>query len=719
MGDTCGAHRGVSNGLPEQDEVSPLQPGAQSSFNAPPNQASTDISVPIMNSGEDKNDGNNEGHPPELDVEQEDTFDEEDLPPPLPPRPRGFQIPQARPTTPSTSLYSSASPKPSLQSKATTALSLTDIHTQSFPDGSRGTYVTASARLVTGFNADLPPADYYSGVSTRNPSVYGDAASIRSCAPTLQVGGDIESLMGEVLGSSRENPAWKLLSSQMESEAPFGQLSEEDKGFEIKFTEEFNEIEDLNADGSNEGISPQTEVLLNCWKSRLKHFLILSSAGKPIYTRHGDENLISGYIGVIQTIISFYHDVDDSLRGFTAGDARFVVMTEGPLYLVAISRLGESDSQLRTQLEALYMQILSTLTLPTLTHLFSSRPSTDLRRLLHGTEPLLSALADTFTRGSPPTLLSALECLKIRKAQRHVVNNTLLKARRPSLLYGLIVAGGRLVSVVRPKRHSLHPSDLQLIFNMLFEAESVKAGGGENWIPLCLPGFNKKGYLYMYVSFLGKTSKGEEDPDRPPKARGKEDEVAVILISADKESFYELQKMRDDVIQQLEKNGSMEIIISAAQKGRPTTTEMVPGTVLRHFLYKSRANVQFTMPAYEPHFNSPLERRKYFPSFAYLPPSLHKPPPKRPNATLTRRIRLISLYHTLHSSAHAKNAHLKVQHYIRRDSVSLAWVTPLFELYCVAGPNANRNALAQGANRVIQWVRREEERVFIVGGAVF
>ncbi|KAI9781167.1 MAG: Vacuolar fusion protein mon1 [Geoglossum umbratile] len=374
-------------------------------------------------------------------------------------------------------------------------------------------------------------------------------------------------------------------------------------------------------------------MLLDCWKSRLKHFFILSSAGKPIYTRHGDENLISGYIGVIQTIISFYHDVDDSLRGFTAGGVRFVIMTEGPLYLVAISRLGESDIQLRTQLEALYMQILSTLTLPTLTHLFSTRPSTDLRRPLHGTEPLLSALADTFTRGSPPTLLSALECLKIRKAQRHVVNNTLLKARSPNLLYGLIVAGGRLVSVVRPKRHSLHPSDLQLIFNMLFEAEGVKAGGGENWIPLCLPGFNKKGYLYMYVSFLSKRPKGEDAPDQLPNARAKEDEVAIVLISADKESFYELQKMRDDVIQQLEKNGSLETITSAVQKGRPSTTEIAPGTVLRHFLYKSRANVQFTMPAYDPHFSSPLARRKCALPSAYLPLSPKKSLSKTLNVT--------------------------------------------------------------------------------------
>ena len=35
----------------------------------------------------------------------------------------------------------------------------------------------------------------------------------------------------------------------------------------------------------------------------------------------------------------------------------------------------------------------------------------------------------------------------------------------------------------------------------------------------------------------------------------------------------------------------------------------------------------------------------------------------------------------------------------------------------MAGPYASRNALAHSANKVVQWVRREEERVFIIGGA--
>jgi len=216
---------------------------------------------------------------------------------------------------------------------------------------------------------------------------------------------------------------------------------------------------------------------------------------------------------------------------------------------VAISKLGESDAQLRVQLESLYMQILSTLTLPNMERMFKARASTDLRRPLQGTESLLSALADGFTRGSPSTLLSALECLRIRKTHRTTINNTLLKVKCPNLLYGLIVAGGRLVSVVRPKKHSLHPGDLHLIFNMLFEAGSVKAGGGENWIPLCLPGFNNTGYLYMYVSFLKVNETEKEVTERQATSVADEDEVAILLISTNKEGFFELRKMRDELVE--------------------------------------------------------------------------------------------------------------------------------------------------------------------------
>jgi hypothetical protein len=326
-----------------------------------------------------------------------------------------------------------------------------------------------------------------------------------------------------------------------------------------------------------------------------------------------------------------------------------------------------------------------------LTKIFVNRPSSDLSKPLQGTESLLSSLADNFTRGSPSALLGSLECLKLRKSQRHAINNTFLKHRTDNLLYGLIVAGGRLVSVIRPRRHSLHPSDLQLIFNMLFESGGIQAGGGENWIPLCLPAFNNKGYLYMYVSFFDAGSAGEQAAESAAaKGLPADEEIALILVSADRESFFELKQMRDEVARQLAKNGSLSIIRASAKAGRPKIVDIAPGSQMSHFLYKSRANVQFCMSSMSPAFDDDVDRR-----------------------------RLMNVYHDLHNSVHAKNAHMKVLHTVSVEATSLAWVTPAFEFYCVSGPNMSRAAMTQGANKIIQWAKKEEERLFIIGGGVF
>ncbi|CAK7207138.1 Vacuolar fusion protein mon1 [Sporothrix eucalyptigena] len=534
-----------------------------------------------------------------------------------------------------------------------------------------------------------------------------DAMSVMSFAPTMRPPGDLVSLAAGDF--HRKSRAWTLLRTQATSVQPFESTRIARVPYSLDaFDDEFTEMHDGEDDSGIDGSEMQSEeVRLAAWKAKLKHYMILSSAGKPIWSRHGDLSLINSYMGVVQTIISFYEGADNPLQGFTAGNARFVIVTEGPLYLVAISRLGESDAQLREQLRALYMQILSTLTLPTLTNIFANRPSTDLRKPLQGTEGLLASLADSFTKGSPSALLGALECLRLRKSQRAAITSTFLKQRTDKLLYGLIVAGGKLVSVIRPRKHSLHPSDLQLIFNMLFESGGIKSGGGENWIPLCLPAFNNRGYLYMYVSFFDAEA-SETDPKKSSKSSksssssinaastppftSDDENIAIILISPDKESFFDLKEMREKVAQNMTKNGSLSLIRAAVAAGRPHVADIVkrPGTAVQisHFLYKSRANVQFAMSAEETH-------------------------------TREARRRLMTVYHQLHAAVHARHAHLRILHCVGEDATSMVWVTPAFEFYCVAGPNASRAVVTQDANRIIQWAKREEERLFIIGGGVF
>jgi hypothetical protein len=64
----------------------------------------------------------------------------------------------------------------------------------------------------------------------------------------------------------------------------------------------------------------------------------------------------------------------------------------------------------------------------------------------------------------------------------------------------------------------------------------------------------------------------------------------------------------------------MKIIMEAIKGGRPSPTDIVPGTVLRHFIYKSRAHVQFVMSSYESEFTSLTRHRRLV--LSIFPPTL-------------------------------------------------------------------------------------------------
>lgn len=171
--------------------------------------------------------------------------------PELPPRPTNLSLLQKGKNSPGESLKVPKRPtRPDLQSTATTAISRTDIHTQSYQDGSRET--TASGAQTT------TPSRYLSGFSTIKRfrgfgSSEGDSASVKSYAPTLEAGGDVESLLGEVLGSSNESPGCKMLNAQIEAQDPFESVSYDYDGVSADFYREFDAIGEVDPGGGNEG----------------------------------------------------------------------------------------------------------------------------------------------------------------------------------------------------------------------------------------------------------------------------------------------------------------------------------------------------------------------------------------------------------------------------------------------------------------------------------
>lgn len=174
--------------------------------------------------------------------------------PQLPPRPTNVKLLTEGSYSPGNSLQRlGKASRPTLQSTATTALSRIDNHTQSYQDGSQGTFAasaqtTPSSKAVAAFGS-------IRGIKGVSDSEGGDSSSIRSYAPTLEAGGDVESLLGEVLGVSHESPAWRLHSTQNEVLDPFDSVSYEDDELDVEFYREFDEISAVAADGENEGNS--------------------------------------------------------------------------------------------------------------------------------------------------------------------------------------------------------------------------------------------------------------------------------------------------------------------------------------------------------------------------------------------------------------------------------------------------------------------------------
>ncbi|KAF9157332.1 Vacuolar fusion protein mon1b [Actinomortierella ambigua] len=420
------------------------------------------------------------------------------------------------------------------------------------------------------------------------------------------------------------------------------------------------------------------------WISHRKHFFILSSAGKPIYARYGDESRISSYMGVIQAIISFFADNDDSIRCINAGVHKFVFLLKPPLYLLCVSRSGESEAQLRDQLGYLYAQIISVLTHAQMTKIFEQRNNFDLRGLISGTEIFLDSLGKNMNT-DPGFILSAIQCLTVPRELRDKIGAVLGRAKCKPLLYAILLTPTQLITLIRPRTHSMHPSDLHLIFNLLSGSNTFESS--ESWTPICLPKFNNKSFLHAYICYIAKR-------------------VCMVLISPDKDSFFEMSRVKQKVVEGLEAtpapsaaNGSspsgmnmlqmVEHYASAGTSGGFSVGDTgIPG--LRHFLYKSKANVQFTMP------------------------ELHDP-----YATKGARRRLFRQYRHMHERMHRKTRPLKLLFHVGGQETMLGWITTGFELYAAFGPLVSKSAVVRMCNRLLKWIRKNEDRLMILSSPSF
>lgn len=92
------------------------------------------------------------------------------------------------------------------------------------------------------------------------------------------------------------------------------------------------------------------------WLNQKKHVFILSSAGKPIYSLHGNEDKLSSLFGVMQALVSFVQSNNDTIKAINAAGVKFVFLTKHPFILVAVSRTNSSVQQIQIQLTYVFIR---------------------------------------------------------------------------------------------------------------------------------------------------------------------------------------------------------------------------------------------------------------------------------------------------------------------------------------------------------------------------
>ncbi|XP_034961863.2 vacuolar fusion protein MON1 homolog A isoform X2 [Zootoca vivipara] len=408
----------------------------------------------------------------------------------------------------------------------------------------------------------------------------------------------------------------------------------------------------------------EEDVTMDAWRMHQKHVFVLSEAGKPVYSRYGSEEALSSTMGVMMALVSFLEAQKNAIRSIHADGYKVVFVRRSPLVLVAVAQTRQSEQEIAQELLYIYYQILSLLTWTQLNHIFQQKQNYDLRRLLAGSERITDNLLDLMAR-DPSFLMGAARCLPMAGGVRDAVSSCLQQAKAKSLVFSILLSKNQLVSLVRKKDQFLHPIDLHLLFNLISSSSSFREG--EAWTPICLPKFNSSGFFHAHISYLA------QDTD-----------LCLLLISTDREDFFTVSDCKRRFQERLKKRGVYHVLMEELCAPSYTVSQVgIPD--LRHFIYKSKSSGLFTSPEID-----------------------------APYITEEEKERLLGLYQYLHSRAHNSSRPLSYIYYTGSNENLLAWVTSAFELYVCFSPLGTKAAAVSAVNKLMRWIRKEEDWLFIL-----
>jgi len=228
-----------------------------------------------------------------------------------------------------------------------------------------------------------------------------------------------------------------------------------------------------------------------------RHFLIMSDGGKPVYSRYGDpieSNSIFATLSAMITKFTIFNSNKENLNIISNKKNKIVFLKKGQLIFIALSKKNDCTSLLFSQLEYLYNQLMSILTISFYSKL-EDNPSKCLSTMI-GTENLFEQIIQ-YSSKSFTSLFNAYQVLNFFDERNKL--NKIAEECRGDALYCIIMTPYEIIALARSNQINVVSSDLVLIQTLIFCQEMLRSQ--ESYVPICLPGISEQGYIQFYSNF--------------------------------------------------------------------------------------------------------------------------------------------------------------------------------------------------------------------------
>ncbi|KCV71820.1 hypothetical protein H696_01238 [Fonticula alba] len=492
------------------------------------------------------------------------------------------------------------------------------------------------------------------------------------------------------------------------------------------------------------------------WSRRKKHFFILSSSGKPIYSFHGNEGEMSTMMGFLQAFISLFldsrsaappgprsgagaastapstptgpggdpgsgslHSVDfqtdaglDMVRAVKFGRNQIVFLLKQHIYLVAVSRLGEPELHLRQQLQYLYSHLVSVLSVSQIHSIFSNSQNYDLRNLLNQADTArLDSLARRMER-EPMFWLNTVPVFPMQATLREALVASIQRAseevQRDRLLATLVIHKySSIITASFSPRYPLYTSDVHLIMNTVASKNLQHFIGV--WLPICLPRFNPTAFLFAYVSTI------ETAPD-----------ICVVILSTDPSGVDSAQRTSNNI-----QSSILEILRPMHDAGGLGGSSMQWPLIWEYAGFPS-----FTPSQMSPHDikGSLLGFLRHYVYISSATRQHHASPWITPYSIPRHQRRLLRMYRHAHQMIHTRTRPLRMFWTIGSHEIVVGWryassasALPLaadprggggsvqdnFEMYLAFAPHTRKDDALSTIEILMRWVALNEKNAFM------